>query len=328
MQQINIQLYGRMAKTEFSEDLSARQSVPLSPDPSTVELSLNAPEGQSFVEARIDPADKPCSFILLDLKIFSRDQGAEIYRWDGNPDSLGVAVGIEFREEIGQVVVDCLTDDPFILLPLSEPHQSLTVHLRAAELVSVADEVKLAGAVRSLQASLRFALDDLANEQEGLQEALLLHRTHSHNEGRIVNDRLSEVLGKTAALDAAVSGSATQTREVLLQEVRDDWRSLRRQIEEVADKFIENSRARDVSLSAKMQAEFAKLEEAMNRSAASQEVMYQLRRELGVIHNDDAVAKVRQLKSEVDAARAQLRTMKRSLAWRLTHPFANPESRD
>ena len=68
MKQINIQLYGRAATTQFSEDLSARQSVQLSPDPSTVELSLEARKGQSFVEIRIDPADKPCSFILHDLK--------------------------------------------------------------------------------------------------------------------------------------------------------------------------------------------------------------------------------------------------------------------
>lgn len=328
MKQINIQLYGRAATTQFSEDLSARQSVQLSPDPSTVELSLEARKGQSFVEIRIDPADKPCSFILHDLKVLSADDGAEIYRWDGNPDSFGVAIGIEFREEIGQVIVDCRTDDPFILLPLSKPYRSLTVQLRAAELVSAADEEQLARAVRSLQASLRFALDDLATEQEGLQEVLLLHQAHSHNEGRIVKDRLSEVLGKTASLDATVAGSATQTRELLLREVRDDWRSLRRQIEEIAEKFIESSGAREVSILANLQAEFAKLAHAVDRSAASQEVMGQLRHELGVLRDDDAVAKVRQLKSEVEAARAQVRAVKRSLAWRLAHPFADPEADD
>ena len=194
--------------------------------------------------------------------------------------------------------------------------------MRAAELVSAANEEQLAGAVRSLQTSLRFALDDLATEQEGLQEALLLHQTHSHNEGRIVKDRLSEVLGKTASLGAAVSGTASQTREVLLREVRDDWRSLRRQIEEVADKLIEHSRAREVSLSANLQAEFARLEQAVKRSAASRDVMNHLRRELGVLRDEDAVAKVQQLKDEAEAARAQVREIQGSFAWRLTHAFA------
>lgn len=241
---------------------------------------------------------------------------------DGSPNSIGVVVGIEFRRENGQVIVDCRTDDPFILLPLSKPHRALTVQMRAAELVSAANEEQLAGAVRSLQTSLRFALDDLATEQEGLQEALLLHQTHSHNEGRIVKDRLSEVLGKTASLGAAVSGTASQTREVLLREVRDDWRSLRRQIEEVADKLIEHSRAREVSLSANLQAEFARLEQAVKRSAASRDVMNHLRRELGVLRDEDAVAKVQQLKDEAEAARAQVREIQGSFAWRLTHAFA------
>ena len=143
-----------------------------------------------------------------------------------------------------------------------------------------------------------------------------------------MKDRLSEVLGKTASLDATVAGSATQTRELLLREVRDDWRSLRRQIEEIAEKFIESSGAREVSILANLQAEFAKLAHAVDRSAASQEVMGQLRHELGVLRDDDAVAKVRQLKSEVEAARAQVRAVKRSLAWRLAHPFADPEADD
>lgn len=325
MQRINIQVYGRTATTDFNEGLSVGKSLSLSPDPSTAELWLEAPKGQSFVEVRIDPADRASSFILLDLKILSADDGAEVYQWDGGRATLGVAVGIEFREEIGQVIVDCRTDDPFILLPLPKPVRSLIVQLRAAELVSSADEEQLAGAVRALQTSLRFAVDDLATEQEGLQEALLIYQARSHSESRIMKDRLSDVLRKTAALDATVSGSATQTREVLLQEVRDDWRSLRRQIEEVADKFVENTRAHDVSISAILEVEFAKLEQAINRSAASQDVMDQLRRELGVLRDDDAVAKVQQLKSEVEAARAQVRTMKRSFAWRLTHPFAKPE---
>ena len=75
-------------------------------------------------------------------------------------------------------------------------------------------------------------------------------------------------------------------------------------------------------MSANLQAEFARLEQAVKRSAASRDVMNHLRRELGVLRDEDAVAKVQQLKDEAEAARAQVREIQGSFAWRLTHAFA------
>jgi hypothetical protein len=320
MQQLNLQLYGRTAKTEFNERLSARKSISLTPDPAIVDLSMTAPKGQAFVEVRLDPADQACSFILLDLRVRS-DDGAELFRWDGKSESLGNSAGIEFRHENEQLIVDCITDDPFILLPLTQPRRSLVLELHAAAQLADADKEQLASAVRSLQASLRFALDDLASEQEGLQDALLLHQAHSRHEDRAVRDQLSQVLGQTVSLDAAVTQTAGHTREVLLGEVRHDWQSLRKQIAEVADEVMEQGRIRDTALVANLQAEFAKLIQEVGRFAASQEVMNQIRHELHVLRDGDAVDVVRKLKAEAEAARAELKAMRSSLAWRLTHPF-------
>src|SRR5947209_1414807 len=78
MQQLNLQRYGLTDAGNFSEEVSTFKSVTLTPDPVIIELRLVAPDGEQFVELRLDPDDKPATFVLFDLNVRS-DTGAELY---------------------------------------------------------------------------------------------------------------------------------------------------------------------------------------------------------------------------------------------------------
>ena len=346
MQQLNLQLYGRTARGRFNEELSSRRSLSLTPDPATVELSLIAPEGEKFVELRLDPDNKPSAFVLLGLKIQSTS-GEELYTWDGKADGLAARADIEISSENAEVVIESRSDDPFLLLPLAHPHPDVVAEVRVASRLTGIDQQSLAEAIRSLQSVFRFALDDLAAEQEGLQDALLLQQAHARDKDRAAQKQLSDVLGRTASLEDAVAKTAEQTRnvilaevlrrtsslddsvanaakqtqDVLLGEIRDDWRSLRQQIADAAEAAAQQRHETEASMSANIRAELGKLIQAVSSLAASQNAMNQVRHELHVLSDEDAIAKIRQLKADAAAARARVEAMEGSLAWRLTHPF-------
>ncbi len=318
MQQVNLQLYGRTASTKFSEDVSVRRSLTLTPDPRTVDLTLVAPDGDKLIELRLDPDDKPSSILLLGL-IVKTDTGVKVFEWNGKPETLSGLANIELGSEGGHVLLESQSSDPFLLIPLDEPRPSVVLELSVASTLAVKQQDDLAGAVRALQISLRFALDDLASEQEGLQEAVLLNQTNARAEKETVNNHLADIRTRATGFGASLDRARTE----ILGEVRDDWRSVNRQIADSFDAALRQARERDVEITSDIRTEVSNLVQAIQRQQASADLMNEIRHELQVRGEGEVVAKIRELKAELLAANERIRSIEGSLAWRLTHPFAS-----
>lgn len=319
MHQLNIQLYARCGTDDFSEDLSVRRAVVLTPDPETIGLRLDAPKGKKFVELRLDPDDKSSTFALHGLKA-NTSRGAELFKWDGNPDSLFGKVNIQAWKAEGQVVLECSSEDPFFRIPLPAPQSTVEVEISVSSIVLSDHPKELAEAVRSLRSSLSCALDDLSNEQESLQEAVLLGQANTRAEIKAVNHHIR-------TLGPVLQERFEKARNEILKGVRDDWRSVRRQIADVADLAHRQDEKRQRNIISALEAEIAKLVQAVNRLSASQAIMDEVRHELGIRRNEDAIPRLRQLKEDSVAARSRIEAVERSFAWRITS-FLRPFSRE
>ena len=333
MRQLNLQLYARTAQKDFTEQLSDRKVVTLAAEPTKTELSLKAPGREKIVELRLDPDDKPSAFVLHDLSVRSV-RGTEAYRWNREPDGLGQLIDLRARNVGGQVVLESSSNDPFLLLTLPKPLAgTIIVSITVSQDFNtrVGDnsapgrhQQELTEAVRSLQGSLRFALDELAAEQEGLQDALVVHHAHSRSENGALKEELGRILGLTETLETKLqSAEATfasrteQMKSSILAEVRDDWRSLNRQIEARAEQAAKEARDQEATLAARDE-ELAKLLSTVDRYAKSHEVMKQVRAELGALRDDGALLKLKQLKADEQAARDQVAQFEGSFLWRLS----------
>ena len=313
MHQLNLQLYARTEHQEFTEEVSARRSVTIVAEPTKVELRLDAPGRNKFSELRLDPDNKPSSFTLHALAV--RDaEGAELFTWDGNPNSFTKLVGLEAAWSEGQVIVESTIDDPFLLIPLPKPQASIVLELTVGSVIVSDHPKELASAVRSLQSSLRAAIDELSNEQEALQESVLLNQAKSRSEVEAINRQF-------AVLTPAVREEVEKFRDEILAGVRDDWRSVRQQIADVADAAQRSGDQREAAIAENLEAEFAKLRMVVGRVAASKDVMNEIRHELRIRRDEDAISEVQRLKADLEAARDRIRNMENSFAWRITHPF-------
>lgn len=312
MQQLNLQLYARADGGDFGEDLSARRTVTLSAEPTRIALAIEAGPSK-LSELRLDPDDKPSRFALHALTVRAAD-GTTLLSWDGDPDSLRGLTDLQAWRAEGQVVLESSTNDPFLLIPLPAPQPAIVLEVTVATIVLGDHPTELAQAVRSLQSSLRSALDDLSNEQEALQESILLNQAKSRSDVEAINQQFGSI---TPALREEVEKS----RDLLLAGVRDDWRSVRQQIADAAE-AIQRSRAEsEAVLASNLEGEFSKLRTVVGRVAASQDVMNEIRHELRIRRDEDAIPELQKLKTELDAAHDRIRKMENSLAWRIMHPF-------
>lgn len=337
MEQLNLQLYGRTAGSGFTEELSTARTLTLTPEPMTVEMALNAPAEGQLIELRLDPNDAVSRFELFELKVKAAD-GTALYIWDGKAASLGELTDMRASRSHERVVIECLSSDPFMLLPMSRPTASVLMEISLGSSVANLASEELAESVRALQTTLRLAIDDLAAEQEGLQDALLLERARGRVDGQRLEQQLRDVLGRTdrisskaadldtrlGMLDAALNDTARQTRDVVLSEVRDDWRSLRRQLSDSFETASRLDRERGDALLTSLQIECAKLLQSMNRAARAEATLGDIRHELTVRSDADALAKIRELKDRLANAEVKIRSIEDSFGWRLLHPFRRP----
>lgn len=352
MRQLNIQLYGRTNQKDFNEELSTRQTVTLSAEQTTVGLDITAPGREKFVELRLDPDDKPTQFVLHDLRVFASDD-TEIYCWSGDPDSLTNLIDLRASRAKEQVLLEASSNDPFLLFPLKEPQSGrlrLEMSVSMFLLAPIVDDdnsairslgahqQELSDAVRSLQMGLRSALDDLAAEQEGLQDALVLQGAQARNEGDALRDELSKITDRANSLEAMLrsvtsdlgeleatlagqlENTSTEMKSAILGEVREDWRSLNRQIAARTAQASEDARRRDAALAARDE-ELVRLAETAARFSQSHHYMKQVRSELGVRRDEDAILKLKQLTEEVRDARTQISAFESSLCWRLARAW-------
>lgn len=338
MQQLNLQLYARTANKDFSEQFSISRTVTLTPDPEHIELRFDVPARQKVVELRLDPDDKPSAFVLHGLAVRSI-AGDELYRWDGEAHSLTRLVDLRAAKLNGQVILESSSNDPFMIISLPSPQAAgILVELSIA-LAIQGDETELADAIRSLQSSVRLAIDDLASEQEGVHDILIVQETQARSERQAINQQLQSVLGRAdqvekslhklesnvVGMDAAfaqtVSETTRQLRNEILAEIRDDWRSVRQQVSDSAEVVLKRGRERDGEIVVGIQEEFAKLIQAVHRIAGSEELLKQVRKQLNVARDDEILNKLQRLTTEVQLACDRVRCMERSLSWRLTRPF-------
>ena len=347
MRQLNLQLYARSAQKHFNEALSDRKIATLGAEPTTIELSLKTPGREKFVELRLDPDDKPSTFVLHALDVRS-DDGTEAYTWSGKTDGLGTLIDLKAHEAGDQVIFESSSDDPFLLIALPKPLSgTITLSITVSQDFDASrieghgalgrHQQELAEAVRSLQGSLRFALDDLAAEQEGLQDALVVHHTHSRSENVALKEELSRVLSLTEALEGKIkaseasfasrlSAATEKMKSSILTEVRDDWRSLSRQIEALAERASTEASEREAALAARDE-DLAKLLGTAHIHARSHEVMKQVRAELGSLRDDDALSKLKQLKADAENARGQVAEFESSFLWRLSRRLSGASPR-
>jgi hypothetical protein len=310
MQQLHLQLYGKTKTKDFDEQLSTFRMVTLGPEPQAVLIPLGSPRGEKLVQVRIDPDDKPSSFVLHHLGIRSSD-GTELYKWDGRAASLKPLVDLVATSTADGIVLESTSHDPFFLIPLARPEsESLTVELSVSQrLPSAPGHQELAEAVRMLQSGLRFSLDELADQQEGFQDALTVHQAHSR--------------GETAALQELmrrVSSDAECSREQIFSEVREDWRSIRRQVMEIADASARRQK-QEANSAAELKGEIALISRIIYRIGGSLDVVKAVRTELGVCRDEDITGALRKLRAEAEENRRKLEGLETSLSWRLTKPF-------
>jgi len=315
MHQLNVQLYARTENGDFSEDVSVRQTVTLGAEPSKTSLTIESPTKDKFVELRLDPDDKAFTFALHGLTVRSAD-GETLFSWDHDPDSLRNLTGLRAWQAENQVIMESSINDPFLLISLPRPEARIVLEASFAAAILGDEPKELAAAVRSLQSSLRAALDDLSNEQEALQESLLLNQAKSRSEVEAINE-------KFGALAPALREEVERSRNLMLAGVRDDWRSVRQQIADVADASQRGRVESESVLTANLEAEFAKLRMVVSRVAGSQEVMNEIRHELGIRRDEDAISELQKLKAELTATRERVRQIEGSFAWRITHPFGS-----
>jgi hypothetical protein len=184
-------------------------------------------------------------------------------------------------------------------------------------------------AVRSLQSSLRLAMDDLSAEQEALQDALVVSHAHARAEIKAVTEQLatlvqqfrSDVSSMESAFAAATAEMTTVTTKAILTEFRDNWRSLRHQIAESAETVLIQGLERHAEISANLQAQHDQMVRELNRLARAQDIVERIRHDLQVSRDEEIMPTVQQLKTEAQTARDQLRTQEASLSWRLTRPL-------
>lgn len=313
MQQLNVQLYARAKDQDFKEEVSVRRTVTITAEPAKVDLQIEAGGKGKFSELRLDPDDKPSSFALHGLTVLGAD-GTKLFAWDRNPQSFTTLVDLQMVQSESQVIVESSTDDPFLLISLPKPQTSVVLELTIGAVIASDHPKELAAAVRSLQSNLRAAIDDLSNEQEALQESVLLNQAKWRSEVEAINKQFG-------SLTPALRKEIEKSRDDLLAGVRDDWRSVRQQIADVADAAQRSHAEREDAFTQTLEAEFSKLRTAVGRVAASQDVMNEIRHELGIRRDEDAISELQRLKSEVNAARDRIRKMENSFAWRITHPF-------
>lgn len=342
MRQLHLQLYGRTARRDFNERLSTHATATLTPARTTISLELIAPAHEKFIELRLDPDDKPTQFALHGLRILSRD-GSEIFRWNGDPAALPALVDLRAWKAKDEVLLEASSNDPFLLLPLPEAQSgSLTLELTVSQALSVPEvshdnsaaralsvhQQELSDAIRSLQGSLRVALDDLAAEQEGLQDAMVVQHAYARGETDALKNQLSQIAGRLQNLVADVSAVETAfvaqleqategIKSAILAEVRDDWRSLNRQFEHRAAQASKEASERDAVLAARDE-ELARQMGMLRQFAESHELMKQVRKELGVLNDGDALPKLQQLKAQSHTSREKIAKLENSLCWRLT----------
>lgn len=234
MHWLNLQLYARTTSNSFNERLSVHDKVLLTANPTPVALSIAAPEGEQILEVRLDPNDKASTFVLHRLNVVS-DEGQQLYSWDGTLENLTGLSDIKPESVNGRVVLECTSDDPYLLISLPGPHAGkilldLSVsHALMPENGSEAGEpdptyafqVELAEAILSLQSSFNQALEDLAAEIEGLQDAFVINSVNARRD--------SDAAARLADENRALFGSIESTVAAQLGSVVGDLSSANRQ---------------------------------------------------------------------------------------------------
>lgn len=312
MQQLNLQLYARSKDGVFSEDLSVRRSVTLTSEPVKLELAIPAEGHGDIVELRLDPDDKPSIFVLHALAVRTTD-GKALFAWNRKSEDLPNPVGLEAWEQDGQIVLEASTFDPFLLIPIAPPSPGVVLECTIGSVILADHPKELADAIRSLQYTLRAAIDDIASQQESLHEFVLLNQRHSTANLQAIYERIEGIA-------PLLSSSVDEARRDIMIAARDDWKSTRQRICEVSDAIRCND-AREASAADRLETDFAKLRQTVEKSASTQEVIKEVRYELGIRRDDDAIPAIQQLKSEVLALRARLKSIEHSFLWRVTHPF-------
>ena len=236
MQQLNLQLYCKTKKTNFNELCSDRKTIMLTQIPMAVKLAVEVPKGDDILELRLDPDDKPSTFILHNLNVRAQD-GTELYIWNGNPGDFNALVDVEVSKIKDEVIVQSFSTDPFLLIPLSKPQPNgVVVELSvsrpllslggqdaAPEVALAPHQPELTEAIRVLQTTFRLALDDLAEEQEGLQDALVIHHAHARSESQAISEQISGVLGFAISLQDTtqkLGGEIARNAAALEQQTR------------------------------------------------------------------------------------------------------------
>ncbi|CAN5394214.1 hypothetical protein BH10PSE3_BH10PSE3_11030 [soil metagenome] len=207
MTNFNLELYVSSDQQAFSEDRVARRPINLRVFPT--EHTLMGPSCEPAVNVvRIDFGDEPNAFVLLALSVITSD-GETVFSWDGGIDLFKSAIGIRASVVASGVLIECLTDDPQLVLPLP----TNTAPLVGVKLSAVAEQAalsldkfsesqaELATAVRAVDENARLRLDQILIEQNELSRGLLEARNANRNLGDNLGLRLSQTLEAIRALE-------------------------------------------------------------------------------------------------------------------------------
>jgi hypothetical protein len=165
-----------------------------------------------------------------------------------------------------------------------------------------------------------------------------VQHAHARSEGAVLKQEISKITERTDSLEALlksvtsdlttvestlakqIEATTTEVKGAILTEVRDDWRSLHRQIEARAERAARDAQRRDAALAVRDE-EMARLAGTVRRLSQSHESMKRVRAELGALHDEDAISKLQQLNQELRAARSRISELESSLCRRVVRFF-------
>jgi glycosyltransferase involved in cell wall biosynthesis len=280
MSAFNLELYVSSENEPFSEGRVVRKPVELRF--SSTEHTLMGPLCEEPVNAlRIDFGDGPSEFLLLTLNAVTAE-GETIFSWDGEVDLFETAVGIRATATPSGVLVECLTDDPQLLIPVPD-NEALQVGIQFSALAHLAEhsgapdlealnegQAELARAVRAVDETTRRLLDQVLIEQNEISRGLLEARNASRNLGDNLGFRFSQALEAIQALEATQAGVRDLQQRIVDRDERETGRnaslegSLVARVEAAEDAVLNRIGSLEASSDARFEGYIGSAQEALH----------------------------------------------------------------
>jgi len=188
--QFLFKVYSRTATAEISEDEASSALVAAGAERQVFAIKTFA-HAKPITVLRIDPSEAPVRMSLEEFVLCAED-GRVVYQWDGSgvlPCQVVRDISVWYQE--GAVVLECLSNDPFMVFDVAHLNVGREVTVRIG-LRDVGGPMKSADSERSDARVLARSVDHLVAEQEDLNRSLSAFQTRDAAKWDSLNDRITD----------------------------------------------------------------------------------------------------------------------------------------